>query len=543
MLSMDMFGGGMMGGAPAEAPKPPPSIEAAMAAGFGPPSPTGAASLAPSASAAVDASDDFGDFGGGGGGGGSAPPAGVVVAPSDDFGDFGAPPSLGAMSGGSMSVSALPIPAAMPAGDDDFGGFGDGFGGFDAPPAPSVAAAVTTPSVMPAAGGDAFGGFDDDDDSFSQFEATKPPGGGVSSLPPPGATTLPLPAISSSPAPFLSPPGSAPIFSSGVAYEGGLEGLVPSLISQERFGEALACKQHIDAVANMSVQQAAYEKAKEEDDLEEALRLKKIVLPKMKEAIVPEHVVQGWKAPPSGHRTCAAMRQQAEQILGPSEAAPFVRVCCSADLGALAVANLEEAAAKHDLASATLMLLMDLPADAQARHLASLNELLGALTTQLRQAASALASKGADVDEATLGSPKVSELLKAILALRKVGCRLAEAREWYASVFAAAASAPIAGKAGVGSAAKARSEIQQLVNASHAAVGKEAPIEPLEDMAKYWSSLLPMGKRCSLSLLPLQSSSGDAALAELPPTVEWNGKRFHAPCANLWANCVRNAPP
>ena len=62
-------------------------------------------------------------------------------------------------------------------------------------------------------------------------------------------------------------------------------------------------------------------------------------------------------------------------------------------------------------------------------------------------------------------------------------------------------------------------------------------------MAKYWSSLLPMGKRCSLSLLPLQSSSGDAALAELPPTVEWNGKRFHAPCANLWANCVRNAPP
>ena len=34
-----------------------------------------------------------------------------------------------------------------------------------------------------------------------------------------------------------------------------------------------------------------------------------------------------------------------------------------------------------------------------------------------------------------------------------------------------------------------------------------------------------------------------AEFAELPPTVEWSGGRYHAPAANLWAHCVRDEAP
>lgn len=49
----------------------------------------------------------------------------------------------------------------------------------------------------------------------------------------------------------------------------------------------------------------------------------------------------------------------------------------------------------------------------------------------------------------------------------------------------------------------------------------------------------PMAQRCALSLLPLQGKE----FPELPATVEWEGKRFHAPYANLWAHCVSKSPP
>ena len=57
----------------------------------------------------------------------------------------------------------------------------------------------------------------------------------------------------------------------------------------------------------------------------------------------------------------------------------------------------------------------------------------------------------------------------------------------------------------------------------------------------FWAVPLPLNKRCALSLLPLNDGGGE--FAELPPTVEWEGKRFHAPLANLWAHCVRDAVP
>ena len=42
--------------------------------------------------------------------------------------------------------------------------------------------------------------------------------------------------------------------------------------------------------------------------------------------------------------------------------------------------------------------------------------------------------------------------------------------------------------------------------------------------------------------MPLHDD-GSEPLAALPPTVEWEGRRFHAPLANLWAHCVKDAVP
>mgnify|MGYP007072450518 CR=1 FL=1 len=52
---------------------------------------------------------------------------------------------------------------------------------------------------------------------------------------------------------------------------------------------------------------AEYEQAKEEDDLERALHLKKVVLPQLKADVAADHVVAGWNAASPAHRTLAQM--------------------------------------------------------------------------------------------------------------------------------------------------------------------------------------------------------------------------------------------
>lgn len=57
----------------------------------------------------------------------------------------------------------------------------------------------------------------------------------------------------------------------------------------------------------------------------------------------------------------------------------------------------------------------------------------------------------------------------------------------------------------------------------------------------FWAVPLPLNKRCALSLLPLREAADDGA--DAPPTVEWDGRKLHAPLANLWAHCVRDVAP
>ena len=188
-----------------------------------------------------------------------------------------------------------------------------------------------------------------------------------------------------------------------------------------------------------------------------------------------------------------------------------------------------------------------------------MDELLEALLEQMRTAAAALqAPKPPGVDEgahaAALAGPKVGALLDALAELRRAGGRLACAREWYGSVCAASAAAAAAERRSAGPLPEAdalRAQLARIVRSSLSAAGRDArgadaaeaeEARLLHDGgAAYWRAPLPRGKRCALSLLPLNDGGGE--FAELPPTVEWEGKRFHAPLANLWAHCVRDAVP
>jgi len=578
-----------------DAPSPPPAAAAEDSfGGFGAPS-----------TSAVTADDGFGDFGGfddapppvappppstSGGGGGdgglsadmfggdaSPPPSTPSILSADMFGDVSAAPpappapptDLGLLSagmfGGAPPAPPAPVTSAAAADDDFFGGFDntpptagaaadDGFGDFggfdDAPAAPAVppptaavatsdfgdfggfGGAAATPSLAPPAAG--LGAFSaaaaDEDDSFGQFEAITP------------AAVLPAPSVTpsfggfggfASPTTPAAPPPEGAV---------GLQAVLEALLAGERYQEALACKTHIASIGELAVQKAAYDRAKEDDDLEVALNLKKNVLPRLRAAVQPDHVVSGWSQPSPTALPLAQIGAKATEELGAVHAAPFIARCCGRDLKLLAASSLVEAAQLQAAAVSTLQILLALNVGEQEAKLRQLDELVAALLKQLQASATALQVKPADVDLAA--SPKLAELLEALVKLRKVGGRLVASRSYLGAVFSPSATAANAATA---PASDCRAEMSRLVRASLVAAGKpaDAADEAAEEAAlqgdglRYWAAAAPIGKRCALSLLPLR----DDAFPELPPTVEWSGKKLHAPAANLWAHCVRDAPP
>jgi len=322
----------------------------------------------------------------------------------------------------------------------------------------------------------------------------------------------------------------------------GLQAILDALLRQERYVEASACKAHIASIADLSVQQKAYDRAKEDDDLDVAMNLKKNVLPKLKALVQPDHIVAGWSQPSPTHLTLHQIGAKATAALGPADAAPFLTRCCSQNLQALAATSVEDAAKLHAVASSTLQLLLELPTAEQTTKLKQLDELITALLTQLRAAAEAL--QAAPQGDPQLSLPKVVDLLKALVQLRKLGGRLVAARAFLGAVFAASAARAAAGSA---PAANCRAEMVRLVRVSLSAAGRpvdqaeeaDEEVAFAEDGLTYWGAFVPIGERCALSLLPLKS----VAFPELPPTVEWGDRKLHAPAANTWAHCVRDEPP
>jgi hypothetical protein len=184
--------------------------------------------------------------------------------------------------------------------------------------------------------------------------------------------------------------------------------------------------------------------------------------------------------------------------------------CCSQNLQALAATSVEDAAKLHAVASSTLQLLLELPTAEQTTKLKQLDELITALLTQLRAAAESL--QAAPQGDPQLSSPKVDDLLKALVQLRKLGGRLVAARTFLGAVFAASAARAAAGSA---PAADCRAEMVRLVRASLSAAGRpvdqaeeaDEEVAFAEDGLTYCGAFVPIGERCAVSLLPLKSLS------------------------------------
>ena len=308
-----------------------------------------------------------------------------------------------------------------------------------------------------------------------------------------------------------------------------LPAVLRMLTMSERYTEAVACQAHLSSADELKARMADYEQAKEDDDLETAMHLKKTVLPGLKAQVASDETVQSWARAAPSVRTLGQMASVAQQAMGAEHAGPFVTKCCSANLGALASSGqLAEAARLHAVASGAFRLLAELlPVERQTSTLQRMTKALEAVKAHLRGAASALDAK--PIDEANASTaPEVLGLLQGMVALQTLGARLAASIEWHAAIFAPAAKV---GGAGAIVAVQVKAELASLVRGAHAAVGVPAPAVADEEVAEYWAAAVPLSERCALSLLPLRSD----AQAGLPPTVEWQGEKMHAPCANLVA--------
>jgi len=420
------------------------------------------------------------------------------------FGDFSSQPSaadsVGDFSGGLTGAAVNPSgvgspPAAVPAsGDDDFDDFGD-FDGPSPPVATGFASLVAN-----------------DDDSFSSIEVRKPPG------------------AFDSPVPSASPvPGDVP--AAGV-----FDGVFSELLKAERYEEALACKQHLEAVAEMAVQQKAYEVAKANDELEEAIHIKKTILPALRSKLQPDSVVESWSRPvASPFATIAALTQRATAALGVAEAAPFVRSCPD-NLHSLAATNLDAAAARQRRARAACELLLEIPAARQKRQLEVLDKLASGIVARMGSVADALASFPSSASSAerssAMRSPRVTETMAALAEMRKLGLLIISSRDWHASFFVASATA--------GSPMAANTSAQAVNDAfRRAAAATEAKDEVPGEVDRYWEAPRKLSERCALSLAPLQSDG----FGDVPQTVAWEGQRFHAPCINFWVHNIDRQCP
>ena len=495
-----------------------------------------------------------GSFGGGTAPSGSADPYGFDAMPvpappaaggaataddiaaattADDFGGFGTAEAPSAAADGALSADFDASPS------DAFGGFGE-----------TVAAAGDAAAASAVGASDGFGAFDAEDDDFGDFGSFDEQSAEPASLANLqqlaadeddsfGAFGVPLaPPSSSTVAAASAAAAGAPAGAEGSSSSNdGLASVLEQLLASERFEEAMECKKHIEALAQLAVEKANYERAKAEDDLESAIHIKKTVLPQLRQQAADEDTIANWQQP--GPLTLAEMHATAVERYGADEVAPFIASCPS-DLSHLAATDLVAAASRQRRARAAYELLMELPTERQKAHLEQMEAMLKPLLAQMRKALASLQKTPAHLDEAArlelMRTPKVKELLAALLELRKLGALLASSRRHHASVFVRSASVGLEG--GLEGDQAVAEELEGLFARIAGLAGTDDEIEPLAP-ARYWQSPKPAGERCALSLLPLQCDE----FAELPPTVEWGAKRFHAPCINFWVHNVKPDPP
>ena len=346
-----------------------------------------------------------------------------------------------------------------------------------------------------------------------------------------GAPAAPAPSDFASPPPaFVSPVPTGGV-SPPPAALGALGATVTQLVSEERYDEARECELHAEAAAQMEVLKGAYTAAKMDDNLEEAIHIRN-QMTQLKDKMQPDAAVAAWQQP-AADRTVGAMVAKAKQIFGDAEAAPFA-ASCATDLRALAASDLAAAAAEQKRARAGLELLLEVPPDAQKRHLANIGRLRAAVAKALTDGVAALegaaALEPAERDGA-LRAPRVEALKHELVELRRLGGVLAASQARHAAVFVASAAAATPAVDARAEQARLDAELRRAL----VVVGGDDDVEPLE-VGRHWEEARPMAERCALSLLPLREAEG-----EMPPTLEWEGKRYHAPCAQAWKHLVEKS--
>ena len=268
------------------------------------------------------------------------------AAATDDFGDFGdtgtttAPvPAVGDGFGDFDDASAAPAPAAA-ADFGDFGDFGEDFG--TPRPGASDAFAAEVQAGAGNAGAVASDGFDDFGDfgastaeAASTAATSSGPSGGVDD------DFFGTSGDAASSAPASAGGGDMDFFSSGgnssavdvaaatapaaPAAGGASSARVAELIAAERLQDAVDCGHYEATESDWTALKTAYDEAKEDDELEEADRLRQAMLDA---GWQPPKVVKAWAKPPEPARICmtlAAMRESLEGGAGDAGACAAFR--------------------------------------------------------------------------------------------------------------------------------------------------------------------------------------------------------------------------
>lgn len=341
-----------------------------------------------------------------------------------------------------------------------------------------------------------------------------------------------------------------------------------------------------------------------EDDLEEALRLKKEVIGPLKAKLASDEAVDQWFRSP-GHKPTADLDEEAVAALGATDARPFLNAFAQPLRESLAalhkVCGEGRAPGRGDLAAAAtleqeartaLALVEALPVKAQQKYMRQWVTVLAAAESaigQVEQSLRAARELPADSRKALMvgdESPGAAFLQHACVLCSV--CRILRATICHhATYFAPSAVDSGAWSCCPGNSAPASdvlwqhpqtpcvghtplcsalgglpAETQALVD-SHPSQTAEELVWPLlmaalkeseqeanlmltREDAHAWAASSQHGpvalrERCALTLLPL--AGRDGIRESLPQAVVWDGRPYHCPCVNLWANCVSNKPP
>ena len=476
----------------------------------------------------VSADDSFGDFDAT-----AAPVPSVGLQAAADFGDFGE--DFGTPRPGASDAFADQAAAGNSDSFDDFGDFG---------------ADTCTAGATAAADASGFGDFEADSQPAQEVAAGGDDFFGGDSAPvPPAPEPVPLGDFGDFGASEAAAEASG---ASSVAVPGGTR--VAGLIAEERLQEALECEKYEASESDWTTLKAAYDEAKEDDELAEADRLRQEMLDA---GWQPPKAVKAWaQLPPPEHLTLAAMRQDLETgLTADSGACAAFRSMYPEDdhFAQLAAQDLAAAAAGqaqalywHGFFSSPL----GSEESARTSLVKRWTSVLGACVSEVSAArkfvTDCLAAPNGEadlLDALTQPVPQLETYLLGVVEVVRVAARVGSTvschKPWI----------EIQAGVDVDTLSARLDEMKAQYSVLTATLSTLPPPAELFGGDGEWSLLTASGKSanagfpgvaavCALTLHEL--GAPDAAVHRTP--VQWQCATYFAPCANLLANRIEGAP-